>query len=118
MTLVSGSEIKLVNRTEGSVHDTNGGVNVQASLVVLARNGWLELERSAGEIRIRLGRRAKELRSPEQRRTGWARGQAPVAPSIELTTVTCPGCGHGARLPAATTQRAMTSALWSIPPPR
>jgi hypothetical protein len=68
LTLVSGSEIKLVNRVEGSALDTNGGVNVQASLVVLARNGWLELERSAGEIRIRLGRRAKELRSPGERR--------------------------------------------------
>jgi hypothetical protein len=70
VTLVSGSEIKLVNRTEGSTLDTNGGVNVQAGLVTLARNGWLELERSAGEIRVRLGRRAKELKSPEERRTG------------------------------------------------
>jgi hypothetical protein len=70
VTLVSGSEIKLVNRTEGSTLDTNGGVNVQAGLVTLARNGWLELERSAGEIRVRLGRRAKKLRSPEERRTG------------------------------------------------
>jgi hypothetical protein len=69
VTLVSGSEIKLVN-PEGSTLDTNGGVNVQAGLVTLARNGWLELERSAGEIRVRLGRRAKELRSPEERRTG------------------------------------------------
>jgi hypothetical protein len=70
LVLVCPSEIKLVNRTEGSVHDANGGVNVSASLVVLARNGWLELERSGGEIRIRLGRRAKELRSPEQRKEG------------------------------------------------
>jgi hypothetical protein len=69
VALVSGSEIKLVNRVEGSALDANGGVNVQASLVVLARNGWLELERGAGEIRIRLGRRAKELRSPEERRS-------------------------------------------------
>ena len=69
LTLVTGSEIKLVNRTEGSALDSNGGVNVQASLVTLARNGWLELERSTGEIRIRLGRRAKEMRSPEERKS-------------------------------------------------
>jgi hypothetical protein len=67
---VRPSEIKLVNRTERSVHDANGGVNVSASLVVLARNGWLEIERSGGEIRTRLGRRAKELRSPEERKGG------------------------------------------------
>jgi hypothetical protein len=69
LTLVSGSQPKLVNRVEGSMHDSNGGVHVEASLVVLARNGWLELERGAGEIRIRLGRRAKELRSPEERKS-------------------------------------------------
>jgi hypothetical protein len=66
----TGSEIKLVNRAQGSVHDGNGDVNVQGSLVTLARNGWLEVEHTVGEIRIRLGRRAKELRSQEERRTG------------------------------------------------
>jgi hypothetical protein len=66
---ISGSEIKLVNRIEGSVLDSNGGVNVQASLVTLARNGWLEVERRADEIRIRLGRRAKDSRSPEERKS-------------------------------------------------
>jgi len=65
----TGRCLKLVNRVEGSALDANGGVNVQASLVTLARNGWLELERGAGEIRIRLGRRAKELRSPEERKS-------------------------------------------------
>jgi hypothetical protein len=44
--------------------------NVRASLALLARNGWLEVEQDVGEIRIRLGKHAKELRSPEQRRTG------------------------------------------------
>jgi hypothetical protein len=70
LVLVCPSEIKPVNRVEGSSVDANGGLNVQGSLVTLARNGWLELERSGGEIRIRLGRRAKELRSPEERKGG------------------------------------------------
>jgi hypothetical protein len=74
LTLVApwgtGSEIKLVNRVQGSVHDGNGGVKVRASLATLTRNGWLEVEQSVDEIRIRLGERAKKLRSPEQRKEG------------------------------------------------
>jgi hypothetical protein len=59
-----------VNRVEGSVHDGNGGIKVRASLVALARNNWLEVEQTVAEIRIRLGKNAKELRSPEQRKGG------------------------------------------------
>jgi hypothetical protein len=74
LTLVApwgtGSEVKLVNRVQGSVHDGNGGIKVNASLVALARNNWLEVEQTVSEIRIQLGKNAKELRSPEQRRSG------------------------------------------------
>jgi hypothetical protein len=66
----TGSEVKLVNRVEGSVHDGNGGIKVSASLVALARNNWLEVEQTVSEIRIRLGKNAKELRTPEQRKEG------------------------------------------------
>jgi hypothetical protein len=66
----TGSEIPLVNRVQGSVHDGNGGIKVRASLAALARNGFLEVEQTVGEIRIRLGKNAKELRSPEQRKGG------------------------------------------------
>jgi hypothetical protein len=45
-------------------------VKVWASLATLTRNGWLEVEQSVDEIRIRLGKNAKELRSPEERRGG------------------------------------------------
>jgi hypothetical protein len=74
LTLVApwgtGSEVKLVNSVQGSVHDGNGGVRVWGSLATLTRNGWLEVEQSVDEVRIRLGKNAKELRSPEERRTG------------------------------------------------
>jgi len=66
----TGSEIPLVNRVQGSVHDGNGGIKVRASLAALARNGWLQVEQNVGETRIRLGKNAKELRSPEQRKRG------------------------------------------------
>jgi hypothetical protein len=66
----TGSEVKLVNRVEGSVHDGNGGIKVRSSLAVLHRNGWFRVEQSVGEIRIRLGERAKKLRSPEARKEG------------------------------------------------
>jgi len=57
-------------------YDGNGGIKVRASLAALARNGWLHVEQNVGEIRIRLGKNAKELRSPEQRRSGSGqRGQ-------------------------------------------
>ena len=73
LTLVAscgtGSEIKLVNHVQGSVRDGNGGVRMQGSLVTLARNGWLEIEHCVGEIRIRPGKNAKKLRSPEEWRT-------------------------------------------------
>jgi hypothetical protein len=45
-------------------------VKVWGSLATLARNGWLEVEQSMNEIRIRLSKNATELRSPEERRTG------------------------------------------------
>jgi hypothetical protein len=74
LTLVApqgtGTEITLVNRVQGSVHDGNGGVRVWGSLVTLARNGWFEVAQTVGETRVRLGKRAKELRSPEERRGG------------------------------------------------
>lgn len=74
LTLVApwgtGSEIPLVNRVQGSVHDGNGGIKVRASLAALARNGFLEVEQNVGEIRIRLGERAKKLRSPAERKGG------------------------------------------------
>jgi hypothetical protein len=65
----TGSEITLVNRTQGSPYDGNGGIKVSASLVALARN-WLELEQTVSEIRIRLGKNAKELRSLAERKGG------------------------------------------------
>jgi hypothetical protein len=73
LTLVApwgvGSEIALVNRVQGSVHDGNGGVKVWGSPATLHRNGWLVVEQGVGEVRIRLGKHAKELRSPEERRS-------------------------------------------------
>jgi hypothetical protein len=66
----TGSEITLVNRTQGSPYDGNGGIRVRASLVALARNNWLEVEQTVSEIRIRLGKNAKELRSPAERKEG------------------------------------------------
>jgi hypothetical protein len=39
-------------------------VRVWGSLATLIRNGWLEVEQTVDEISIRLGKHAKELRSP------------------------------------------------------
>jgi hypothetical protein len=72
LTLVApygtGSEVRLANRVEGSVHDGAGGVRVRASVVALHRNQWLVVEQTVSEIRIHLGAHAKELRSPEERK--------------------------------------------------
>jgi hypothetical protein len=43
---------------------------VLAGLAALARNNWLEVEQTVSEIRIRLGERAKKLRSPAERKEG------------------------------------------------
>jgi len=66
----TGSEVRLANRVEGSIHHGNGGVKVRSSLAALHRNGWLVVEQSVGEIRIRLGKNAKEVRSPAERKGG------------------------------------------------
>jgi hypothetical protein len=65
-----GSEVPLVNRVQGSTLDGNGGVKVRSSLATLHRNNWLVVEQSVSEIRIRLGERAKKLRSPAKRKEG------------------------------------------------
>jgi hypothetical protein len=74
LTLVApqglGSEIVLANRTQGSTGDSNGYIRVRPALATLHRNGWLEVEQSVTETRIRLGKNARELRSPEQRKDG------------------------------------------------
>jgi hypothetical protein len=64
----TGSEVRLVNRVESSVHDGAGGVRVRASLVTVHRNDWLVVEQTVSEIRIRLGENARKLRSPEERK--------------------------------------------------
>ena len=43
---------------------------MRSSLVALHRDGWLVVEQSVGEIRIRLGKNAKALRSPTERKGG------------------------------------------------
>jgi hypothetical protein len=40
------------------LEDGSGHVRVKAALAVLARNKWLEVEQTVGELRIRLGERA------------------------------------------------------------
>jgi hypothetical protein len=45
----------------------SGFVREKVALRTLVRNKWFEIDRSAGELRIRLGERAKALRDPPTR---------------------------------------------------
>ena len=58
-----------------------------------------------GEISIRLGRRAKELRSPEERKGGCEPGGTPVAASSADVAVECPQCGRIKDISARTARR-------------
>ena len=44
--------------------DKSGHVRVRAALAVLQRNKWVTVEQTVGEIRIRLGERARKLNEP------------------------------------------------------
>jgi hypothetical protein len=74
LTLVApygtGSQIRLTNHVEGSTLVAAGGVKVGASLVTLRRNQWLVVEQTVSDIRIRLGKNAKALRTPDERKGG------------------------------------------------
>jgi hypothetical protein len=58
-----GSDIRTHGQTAGSPHDpgNSGYVRLRPALAVLALNGWLEVEQTVGELRIRLGERARVL---------------------------------------------------------
>ena len=58
-----GSDIRLHGKIAGSPieTDTCGHVRVREALRVLARNKWIEVEQTVGELRIRLGERARQL---------------------------------------------------------
>lgn len=60
-----GSELRLHGQIAGSpLEDGIGHVRVKSSLAVLPRNRWFEVEQTVGEIKIRLGERARKLDEP------------------------------------------------------
>jgi hypothetical protein len=57
-----GSTIQFHGRIAGSpIEDGSGFIRVRQALAVLARNKWFEVEQTVGELRVRLGERAKKL---------------------------------------------------------
>ncbi len=58
-----GADLRTHGQTAGSPHDASGSghVRLRPALAVLALNGWLEVEQTVGELRIRLGERARKL---------------------------------------------------------
>ena len=46
------------------MEDGSGHVRVKSALAVLQRNKWVEVEQTVGELRIRLGERARKLDAP------------------------------------------------------
>jgi hypothetical protein len=57
-----GADVRMHGRIAGSpVEDGSGFVRVRSALATLARNMWVEVEQTVGELRIRQGERAKKL---------------------------------------------------------
>jgi hypothetical protein len=56
-----GSTLRLHGRIAGDPFDEAGHIRIRPALATLARNRWIEVERSTAELRIRLGDRAREI---------------------------------------------------------
>ena len=58
-----GADLRMHGKIAGSAIETDksGHVRVREALRVLQRNKWVEVEQTVGELRIRLGERAKKL---------------------------------------------------------
>ena len=60
-----GSDLRMHGQIAGSpLEDGSGHVRVRAALAVLRRNKWIEVEQTVGQLRIRLGERARRLNEP------------------------------------------------------
>jgi hypothetical protein len=59
-----GAHLWMHGKIAGSpLEDGSGHVRVKTALAVLKRNRWFEVEETVGELRIRLGDRAKKLKA-------------------------------------------------------
>ena len=57
-----GADLRMHGKNAGSpLEEGSGHVRVRAALATLARNKWIEVERTVAETRIRLGSNAREL---------------------------------------------------------
>ena len=58
-----GADLRMRGKIAGSAVENGGSgfVRVKAALTVLQRNKWLEVEQTVGELRIRLGERARRF---------------------------------------------------------
>lgn len=57
-----GSDLRLFGKIAGSPpEDGSGHVRVREALCALALNEWIEIDQTVGELRIRLGERARNL---------------------------------------------------------
>jgi hypothetical protein len=55
-----GADLRMHGRIAGSpIEDGFGFVRVRSALAVLQRNKWITAEQTVGELRIRLGERAR-----------------------------------------------------------
>jgi hypothetical protein len=58
-----GADLRMRGKIAGSPVENGGSgfVRVKAALTVLQRNKWVDAEQTVGELRIRLGKRARNL---------------------------------------------------------
>jgi hypothetical protein len=56
-----GSDLRLHGRIAGRPMDEAGHIRVRPARAILARNGWITVEPTVAELRIRLGERAVKL---------------------------------------------------------
>lgn len=57
-----GADIQMYGAIAGSpIEDGSGFVRVRSALATLARNKWVEVDQTVGEMRISLGERARKL---------------------------------------------------------
>ena len=59
-----GADLRMRGKITGSPVESGGSgfVRVKSALAVLQRNKWFEVEQTVGELRIRIGERARKLR--------------------------------------------------------
>jgi hypothetical protein len=63
---VAPSDLRFQGRTNGNSPDSTDSVRVREALSACVRNKWLTAEQAGGQLRIKLGERAKKVREGKE----------------------------------------------------